>query len=552
MAASQRTHARTEEEQLQERLAQHEANRRERQKRRERTVSPEPENRFKVPEDSREPEITDAAFSLMALAGNAETSENMRELIRRVDANDQARVERELMYRTGTVKELLPQSAFWSVGGASASVSASRHVDMPPPVRPQARNGTLVTNTTVVNRGMMLPPPRPQARSDTSSTHAAVVNRSMMLPPPQPQARSDTSVTDAAVVNRGMMLPPARPQTRSNTSVIDAAVVNRSIMLPPARPQARSDTSATNITVVNSATMPPPPTVSAASDVSLYDYENNNMALVDIAEHYRYMATDMLNLRQAARYNQTDLKAREMWARMALNQTGVTREQDLPPFVPMSGPGWKVSLGSLKDDLELVEVHPDRFNKRPVEKRQSLRFIKKATETYMWTGKFISWDDIPAVEAEAMKNKTTNKVPKAKVSAAPKPSKPSTPKAEPAETKPSKPSTPKAEPAEPKPSKCSTPKAEPAEPTSSKTGASKVDAKSHKPATQQRSIKRKERAWKEPALVKDKLYRSPSDPPEESSSEDGCKRTRKRSLKAKEADENNAAGRASKKAKKSP
>jgi hypothetical protein len=474
MAASQRTHARTEDEQLQERLVQYEINRRERQKRRERTVSPEPENRVKVPEDSLEPEITDAAFSLMVLAGNAETQEtskDMRELIRRVDADDQARVDRESMYRTGTAHELLPQSASWSVGPASASVN--KNVDMPPPPpQPQARNGTSVTNVTVVNRGMMLPPPRPQVRNRTLVTNVTVVNRGMLLPPPRSQARNDPPVT--------------------------------------------------NVTNVNRVTIPPPPPVSAASNISLYDYDNNNTALVDIAEHYKYMTADMLNLRRAARYNQTDLKAREMWARMALNQTGVTKEQDLPPFVPMSGPGWRVSLGSLKDDLELVEIHPDRFNKRPVEKRQSLRFIGKATETYMRTGRFISWDDIPAVEAEAMKNRTTNKVPKASV------------------------------PAAPKPSEASTPKVEPAEPKSSKAGASKkADSKSPKSATQQRSIKRKERAWKEPALVEDELYRSPSDPPEQSSSDDGSKRTRKKSLKAKESDESNAAEQASKKAKKS-
>jgi hypothetical protein len=91
MAASQRTHARTENEQLQERLAQYEANRGRRQRRRELTVSPSPENRSNVPEDRLDSEIINAAYSLMMFSSNAETpetSKNMRELIRRIDADE--------------------------------------------------------------------------------------------------------------------------------------------------------------------------------------------------------------------------------------------------------------------------------------------------------------------------------------------------------------------------------------------------------------------------------------------------------------------------------
>ena len=91
MAASQRTHARTEDEQLQERLAQYEANRGRRQRRRELTVSPSPENRPNVPEDRLDSEIINAAYSLMMYSSNAETpetSKNMRELIRRINADE--------------------------------------------------------------------------------------------------------------------------------------------------------------------------------------------------------------------------------------------------------------------------------------------------------------------------------------------------------------------------------------------------------------------------------------------------------------------------------
>jgi hypothetical protein len=104
MAASQPTHTPTEDEQLGEKLFKDE----EKREQRERTVSPELENQVVFPEHRLDPEITDAAFSLMMFqgaAGTKETSKDMRELIRGVESDGEAK--RRQM--------LPPSSASWRI-----------------------------------------------------------------------------------------------------------------------------------------------------------------------------------------------------------------------------------------------------------------------------------------------------------------------------------------------------------------------------------------------------------------------------------------------------
>jgi hypothetical protein len=119
MATPQPTHTRTKAEQLQETREQ-----------RERTVSPEPENRVAFPVDRLDPEITDAALSLIMFQGTTETeeiSQDMRELIRRVESDGEAK--RRQMFP--------PSPASSRIEPSGASASARPRVSTRP--RPRAR-----------------------------------------------------------------------------------------------------------------------------------------------------------------------------------------------------------------------------------------------------------------------------------------------------------------------------------------------------------------------------------------------------------------------------
>jgi hypothetical protein len=121
MAAPQPTHTRTKDEQLQETREQ-----------RERTVSPEPENRVAFPENRLDPEITDAALSLIMFQGTTETEEtslDMRELIRRVESDGEAKRRR--------IFPPSPASSRIELSGARASASARPRASTRP--RPRAR-----------------------------------------------------------------------------------------------------------------------------------------------------------------------------------------------------------------------------------------------------------------------------------------------------------------------------------------------------------------------------------------------------------------------------